>query len=485
MFKSYNSQKFIPMIIIQSILLVISVIFMLSVISLNILPFKYLLPVICGVVLFFALSLALQFSSSWPKYVGRVIAIITAIALLVGTLLATTVNSTLRNMGGDSVEEILLVVNENSDATTIEDLSNITLSMQYNIGGDVLRAAETKMVLEDGVEAEVSECSTILEQIKALFAGEVDAVMYNKSYEGALKNHVEGYDENIKIIKTYYITEDDIGISIDGTSVDRTKNKLLDADEPFIVYISGIDTYGELSDSNKSEVNIIAAVNPNTNKLLLVSTPADYFVEIPGITGNAKEKLSNAGLYGVEASMNALEKLYDINFDCYLKINFATVEDAVDAVGGISVNSDRAFSAGSYNFVEGVNNLNGAETLSFCRDKYDFDDTTNKRDRNQKAAIEAFVDKACSPAILSGANKIIDSLKANVKMNIPEELIQELIKKQLDDGKAWDVDMVEVSGFSAVSKDSFSAIGYDINVIEPNMESVESMRNEINKVMNG
>ena len=147
--------------------------------------------------------------------------------------------------------------------------------------------------------------------------------------------------------------------------------------EPFVVYLSGVDNRGELTENARSDVNILAVVNPVTKRVALVNTPRDYYVDLAGT--DSKDKLTHAGLYGVETSMETLGGLYGIEVDHYVRINFAGFIDIVDALGGVDVYSDMAFtsvgSPGYYDptdFVEGWNHLDGAAALAFARERHAF-----------------------------------------------------------------------------------------------------------------
>ena len=95
------------------------------------------------------------------------------------------------------------------------------------------------------------------------------------------------------------------------TALDNMTNGLLTGaeankitKEPFVIYLSGVDTRGELTEKARSDVNILAVVNPQTKQVALINTPRDYYVDLAGT--NSKDKLTHAGLYGVETSMATL-----------------------------------------------------------------------------------------------------------------------------------------------------------------------------------
>ena len=194
------------------------------------------------------------------------------------------------------------------------------------------------------------------------------------------------------------------------------------AKNPFIVYLSGIDTrnYGEIEDKSRSDVNMVVAVNPKTKTVLMVSTPRDYYVALDG-DSNKMDKLTHAGNYGIECSMNTLEALYDIEFNYYAKVNFKSVVDIVDALGGVTVTSEynfsspHSFSGKTYTFKKGENFVEGDMALAFARERESFANGDRQRGIHQQVLIKAVVEKAISPSMLIPANieNMLDAISKN------------------------------------------------------------------------
>ena len=260
-------------------------------------------------------------------------------------------------------------------------------------------------------------------------------------------------------------------------------------DESFAVYISGIDVYGAIETNSRSDVNIIAVVNPTTHQILLVTTPRDYYVEIPGISGGAKDKLTHAGIYGVDASMATLGALYDTEIDFYARVNFTSLITMIDALGGVDVNSEQAFTT-SYDsglvmdVAQGLNHFNGQQALAFSRERQNVDGGDFQRGKNQQAVITAMIKKAISPAILMGANGILESVGGNVDTNMSHEQIQELIKSQLASPAAWNIKSMaaEGTGDEQYCYSSGEALLY---VTQPDMNSISAIQQAIDAVESG
>lgn len=242
------------------------------------------------------------------------------------------------------------------------------------------------------------------------------------------------------------MTNDDFEVVPNSTDVTK---------EPFFVYISGSDTrdYSDIPEEGLSDVNMVMAVNPQTHKILMVNTPRDFYVPLWG-DSKKMDKLTHAGNYGTECSMKTLEALYDIEFNYYVKVNFKSLVDIVDALGGITVNSEVAFrsnyslSRKYYKFVVGENELSGDAALAFARERKSFATGDRQRGVNQQLVIKAIFDKAISPAILNPSNfkNILSSVTSNTKTNISKTEINSLFRMQLNNMEGWDFNSVSVDG---------------------------------------
>ena len=229
--------------------------------------------------------------------------------------------------------------------------------------------------------------------------------------------------KNFKVIYTYEVK----------SKVENKAAQVEVKDETFTVYISGIDVYGAIETNSRSDVNILAVVNPNTHQVLLVTTPRDYYVQIPGISGDMRDKLTHAGIYGVDASMSTLGQLYNTSIEFYARVNFTSLVEMVDALGGIDVISEQAFTTSDdsglvMDVIQGENHFNGEQALAFARERQNVDGGDFQRGRNQQAVITAMIKKAISPAILTGANGLLNSVSGNVDTNMSTEQIQTLVK---------------------------------------------------------
>ena len=276
-----------------------------------------------------------------------------------------------------------------------------------------------------------------------------------------------------------------------GENQDQVDNV---AKESFIVYLSGVDTKNstEIKDKGLSDVNIIVAINPKDKRVLMVSTPRDYYVPLEG-NPNKMDKLTHAGNYGIECSMSTLEKLYDIEFNYYAKVNFKSVYDIVNSLGGVTVHSDYNFTSAHsytrkpYTFVKGENFVMGDAALAFVRERKLFADGDRQRGIHQQELISAVVKKAISPAMFVPSNieDMLESISNNTKTNFSEKEIKKLISYQMSSmGKEWQFESISANGTSAY-KTTYSYSAQQLYVMIPDMDTVETAKDAIDAVLNG
>ena len=251
--------------------------------------------------------------------------------------------------------------------------------------------------------------------------------------------------------------------------------------EPFVVYLSGVDNRGELTEKARSDVNILAVVNPTTKQVALINTPRDYYVDLAGT--DSKDKLTHAGLYGVETSMATLGNLYGVNVDDYIRINFAGFISIIDAIGGVDVYSDQAFtsvgSPGYYDpttFAEGWNHLDGKSALAFARERHAFKTGDIQRGINQMKVIDAMAEKLKSPALLMSFSKLMDAMSDCFVTSLSQEQISALVRMQLGDLSSWDIQSYSVTGTGGKSSKCYSAKGQSLYVMKPDENSVNEAK---------
>lgn len=462
---------------------ILSLAFMVVVLFLDMLPTRYLAMI--ALILFFLWCITLNSQVARRKRgtIGKVFSLFVVCFLSIGTYYIAKTNDVIGMITGGSfrVDNMVVAVLADDPAEGIEDAADYTFGIQLERGAENMQAAITDIQDELGSDIDTVEYGTIQEQAQALHDGEVDAIIYNEAYTDILEEGFEGYKDSVKIIYTHKIrVEMDFG----GNASDDSLTK-----EPFTVYISGIDVYGDVSQTSRSDVNIIAVVNPNTNQILLVTTPRDYYVEIPGISKGQEDKLTHAGIYGIDASMATLGALYETDINYYVRLNFTSLIEIVDILGGVDVYSDMSFSTGwesgyEMDVQEGWNHFNGEQALAFSRERKNLPDGDNQRGIHQQAVITAMLKKILSPTMLLKANSILNQVSQDVETNVSQAQLNALIKYQLGHNAKWSIRSVAATG-TASREYCYSSGDTSLYVTIPDYDVVHDIIDLVNVVEEG
>ena len=459
---------------------VLSVVLMVNVLFFNMLPMTYVGVAIGILVILLGITLLSQILAKGKGMAGKIFCIIMCIVLAAGSFYLGKVNAAAGKIFGSntSTSAIVVAVKAEDKAEKIEDAAHYKFGIQYSAYGDQMRTGLSMVENEVGETLDVQEYNNLIDEANALLDGEVQAIIYNSSQTSIIQEQIPDFEKTIKIIYTHNI-------------VVEVQNEVVDSDmtEPFTVYLSGMDTYNEISSADRSDVNIIAVVNPQSHQILLVTTPRDYYVTIPNISGRQRDKLTHAGIYGIDASMATLEQLYDTDIQFFGRVNFTSLINIVDALGGLEVISDEEFDTGwesgaEIHVNEGSNYLDGTSALAFCRERHALADGDNARGRHQQAVITAMIKKMMSPAMLRGATEIIDSVSDGVDTNFSMEQIQSLIKTQLRKNPEWHIYSVAAEGYGN-KQTCYSSGNTPLYVTIPNEQSVANIKDLINRVEAG
>ena len=413
-------------------------------------------------------------------------ALVTLICILVSVVVGKLI-ATMNQVSSQTTAEETIGVYVRSDdpAESIEDAKDYTFGITDYYEADYKNTVATIDDINDTLGSEITTTTydSITDMVTALYNGEISAMIMDEAYQDVLadQDDFENIADDTRIIFEHVIETE---LDNDDAVSDITK-------DPFIVYISGSDTRSTTLAKSRSDVNILAVVNPTTKEILLVNTPRDYYVTVPMST-TLKDKLTHCGLYGVDCSMETLGNLYGVDVNYYAQINFTGLETLVDAVGGITVESDRAFTSSSkastdgskYSFVEGENVLNGKQALAFARERKNLSDGDLGRGIHQMAVIKALISKMTSPAIITGYMDIMDSVADMTATDVSSDDISALVQMQIDDGASWHVSSYAVTGdgqknytYSMPNQKSYTMI--------PDEESVSLAQTLMQKVING
>ena len=494
-----KKQDRVPGIIISAVLFCAEMAFIVLLLYTKLISVKYI-GVISAVLLVFLLLVYLLVRKARKKIrfiIGVVLSVLILAVLGTGSLYIYKTVSALDTITGvnKDVTKINVYVKEDDPAQKLADASGYTFGILSELDRDNTDQALQQMYYELGSDVQTNEYSGLSELADSLNNGTTGAIILNQAYLDVL-DEMDNYSsfssqlreiaslqvETVVQRKTPQVTE------ATGSTTETSDNSSADAavtDEVYTIYVSGIDTRGEMTASSRSDVNIILTVNTRTKQILMISTPRDYFVPL-SISNGVPDKLTHAGIYGVNVSMDTLNMLYDININYYFRLNFAGFEKIIDALGGITVNSDYEFDSQNtkgYHFNKGENHLNGEQALVFTRERYAFKEGDRQRGRDQMAFIQGVVDKATQPAFLKNYLSVMDSLDGCFETNVPYDIIASLVRRQLDEGGSWQVLSYSADGTGDTQKPySMSQKAY---VMIPDQTTVDKAKTLMKKVREG
>lgn len=447
----------------------------------NIMPMKYFMVAIPVLLILWIIGLISQVKRKKRGIIGKIYIIFITVCITVGAYGIGMMTGAIGKItdGNSKVDTMVVAVLADDKAQDIADACDYTFGVQYEMNKADVKDTISHINEELGVKIKTKEFKNLSEQAKALHNGEVEAIIYNEGYKEILEDEFKGHSDKVRIIYHYNIK----------TKLDDISSDVKVKTEPFSVYVSGIDVYGGIEKNSRSDVNIIATVNPKTRQILLVTTPRDYYVEIPGISNGKKDKLTHAGIYGVDASIKTLSELYDTEIPFYARVNFTSLISIVDELGGVDVMSDYAFRTGKESGAvvrveKGLNHFNGKEALAFSRERHNLPDGDNQRGKNQQAVLTAMIKKMLSPTMLLKANTIISKVSDGVETNMSQGQLQTLIKMQLNQGGAWSIKSVAAEGTGDKQR-CYSSGATRLYVCQPDEESVAEIKELINQVENG
>jgi len=357
----------------------------------------------------------------------------------------------------------------------IDNISQVTSVMgPTGTDKDNIQQLMNDLKASQNKELSVEESSSYLAAYKNLLAGDTKAIILNSVFENIIESEYPDYASKIKKIYTKELTK----------TVETPKNVKGDS---FNVYISGIDTYGPISSVSRSDVNIIMTVNRETKKILLTTTPRDSYVPIADGGNNQKDKLTHAGIYGVDASIHTLENLYGIDLNYYARLNFTSFLKLIDLLGGVDVYNDQDFTAlaNKKHYSMGNVHLDSQEALAFVRERYSLADGDRDRGRNQQKVIVAIIQKLTSTEALKNYDSIIKGLQDSIQTNMPLETMMNLVNAQLESGGTYKINSQDLKGTGRMDLPSYAMPDSNLYMMEISDSSLESVKVAINDVMEG
>lgn len=479
--------------IVFSIILVVCTLYLLiQLVTLNVLPSKFLFIVVAILFLIDTIIVILiNFYSK--KVVSKIILIIVTIVLSLGMGFGgyylqktNTMFSNITNVTSTSKNTVSVIVKESSDMQDLRDIADKKVGTLRLIG-----LVGTETCLEDieskDIEIEQMNYDSISNLMSAFYSGEVDVVILNESYRSNVEDIEEykNFSDNTRVIyQTTFETED--------TNVANSVSDI--TEHPFNVLITGSDSRVDISENARSDVNMVVTVNPTTNTILLTSIPRDFYVTTvcdaaDGCQNGAMDKITHTGMTGINTTKRTVENLLGIEINYTVKVGFESVTKIVDALGGIDVYVEPGYAVpellhgNGRGVTEGVNHLDGELALAYSRERYAYTEGDRQRTKNQQQVVMGIIDKMTSSSVLANYADLMDALGDTFQTTMSASEIQALIQYQMDKMPSWTVEQYMVDGTGDTLM--CAELGQAAYVMVPDQTTVELAKRKIAAVMDG
>lgn len=441
----------------------------------NILAFRYLNVMTAAVVILVALaSLLLIIYRKAEKFtiffltLAILMSSVSFFALQQFVGFTSHINST----SNYSEYSMSVVVLKDSDVHNVTQLDSVTGPTDTD--NDNIQKLIADIKTSQSKELTIEQSTSYLAAYKSLVSGEAKAIVLNSVFENIIESEYPDYASKIRKIYTKNITKE-----VAAPKVSKNKS--------FNVYVSGIDTYGPISSVSRSDVNILMTVNQDSKKILLTTTPRDSYVPIADGGNNQKDKLTHAGIYGVDSSIHTLENLYGVDINYYVRLNFTSFLKLIDLLGGVDVYNDQEFTSrhGKFHFPVGNVHLDSEQALGFVRERYSLADGDRDRGRNQQKVIVAIIQKLTSTEALKNYSDIIQGLQDSLQTNMPIETMIDLINTQLESGGSYKVNSQDLKGTGRMGLPSYAMPDSNLYMMEIDDSSLATAKSAIQDVMEG
>lgn len=456
------------------LLIVITAVFLFTLNKINAIPDNYFKIILIGVSIVTVITSIILFLNvnSISFKVLKILSYIVTVILIFGYSFGMIyLNKTLHFIGNiDSIKKEVtsyyVVVLEDSKYEEISDLYGKTMLYYINTDEDVLSKLKLELIYST---------TKNIEQFKdKLYTKKVESILISDLIKEDLEDKYEDFSSKTRILQTIDITKE----------VEDITKKVSIKNTAFNVLISGMDSYGNINKTTRNDVNMVVTINPNTNKMLLTSIPRDYYVQLHGKKGY-KDKLTHAGIYGINTAVQTIEDLFNIDINYYVKVNFTTVVDLVDKIGPIEIYSDKNLNLDGCKYVVGNNVVNGKCALRFARERHSYLEGDNHRVKNQQEVIKGIFNKLKnSPNILADYNSVLEVMNGKFATNIEMSELTSFIKYEVEDIGKYEIISTQVDGTGSMEY-TYSYPHQKLYVMFPNEQSVSNAKEGIEKILNG
>jgi len=478
-----NIKKIISWPVILGIQVITTVVLLFFIFKLNILPTTYAVMVGMILVLLGFINYALMKPNKKEHHhktkpreiVGKVLSLILSVLMVFGSVMINKGYSTLDDITNSNTKSThyAIVVLKSSKISSLSELQNesIEYCLQYDEEKDMNQVIAEAKKKESSLNFDVAMTYSKLGD--DLYNNTVNAILINTAYNGMFEENHPDFQNEVKEIWTSDIE----------TKVKDFSTRVSVTNTPFIIYISGIDTYGSITTVSRSDVNMIVTVNPNTKKILLTSIPRDYYVTLANM--KKKDKLTHSGIAGPENTVKTMAQFLGTDINYYARVNFTSLVTMVDALGGITVNVDQDFSAGGYSYKLGPQQMNGEEALAYSRERHSFADGDNVRVKHQQDVLMAMLNKMISPAVITNYSSVLKAISGCFETNMASSDITDLIKMQINDNASWTFKQKQFTGTGVMQTGGAYMPDSKLYYMIPNDDSVKENLQAIKDVLNG
>lgn len=476
-------KKVISWPVMLGIQVITTVVLLFFIYKLNILPTTYAVMVGMILVLLGFINYALMKPNKKEHHrktklreiIGKVISLLLSVLMIFGSVMINKGYSTLDDITNSNTKSThyAIVVLKSSKINSLSELQNesIEYCLQYDKEKDMNQVIAEAKKKKSNLNYDVAMTYSKLGD--DLYNNTVNAILVNTAYNGMFEENHPEFENEVKEIWTSDIE----------TKVKDFSTRVSVTNTPFIIYISGIDTYGSITTVSRSDVNMIVTVNPNTKKILLTSIPRDYYVTLANM--NKKDKLTHSGIAGPENTVKTMANFIGIDINYYARVNFTSLITMVDALGGITIDVDREFYENGHTYSTGLQHMNGEQALEFSRERHSFADGDNIRVKHQQDVLMAMLNKMMSSTVITNYTSVLNAISGCFETNMESSDITDLIKMQINDNASWTFKQNQFSGTGVMQTGGAYMPSSKLYYMIPNEYSVEENIQLIKDVLNG
>lgn len=491
-----ENKKSIGFIIFAIILSVILVVFtgglVYQIFKLQILPDNILIPIILVLILL-TLIFVLLINFSTHGLVSKILCSLMVVVLSavygLGNYYLYSTNTTLETVtdqGNKAKNTVSVVVLNSSGLENVKSLEGSKLGVLKTIGNEATKKSLTDLK-KNNVTYTKKTYDNMLGMLKALYDGEVDAIVLNEAYRSNvcdLEDYINFNNDTKVIHKTVYYTKENSS----SLAVSDITSK------PFNILISGNDSFGSLDENSRSDVDMLVTINPVTSTILLTSIPRDSYVKEVcndyACNYGVYDKLTHTGIYGVDTTKDTIENLLDIDINYVYRVNFTSMIDIVDALGGVDVTVPEGMAVSKFytnsnleGVHEGENHLDGKRALAYSRERKAYLDGDLQRARNQQQVLQAMFKKATSPEIIKNYTSLLKALIGAFDTNMTTKEITSFIKYQIQAKPSWKFEQFVLKGDNDLKMSA--ELGSEVSVVILYDSYINIAHDKIQAVLDG